>query len=88
MEQEIKIRVREVMRMKNRFKIGQYVELKNDNHNGIGSKGDKVVILAKLFKLVDGVDLICRFSNGCTEGFLQRELKLATKTLDRITLIK
>lgn len=74
--------------MKNTFKIGQYAELKNDNHNGIGSKGDKVVILAKLFKLVDGVELICRFANGATEGFLQRELKLATKTLDRITLIK
>ena len=35
--------------MKNTFKVGQYVELKNDNHNGIGSKGDKAYILAKAF---------------------------------------
>ncbi|WZP35568.1 hypothetical protein [Enterococcus phage vB_Efs30_KEN14] len=74
--------------MKNTFNVGQYVELKNDNHNGIGSKGDKAYILAKAFKPIDGVELICRFANGCTEGFLQRELKLATKTLDKITLIK
>lgn len=74
--------------MKNTFKIGQYAELKNDNLNGIGNKGDKVYILAEVFKPVDGVELICRFANGATEGFLQRELKLATKTLDRITIIK
>lgn len=74
--------------MKNNFKIGAYAELKNDNLNGIGNKGDKLYILAKVFKPVDGVELICRFANGATEGFLQRELKLATKTLDRITLIK
>lgn len=74
--------------MKNTFNVGNYVELKNDNHNGIGNKGDKVYILAKVFKPIDGVELICRFANGATEGFLQRELKLATKTLDKITLIK
>lgn len=74
--------------MKNTFKIGAYAELKNDNHNGIGKKGDKVYILAKLFKPIDGVELICRFANGATEGFLQRELKLTTKTLDKITVIK
>ena len=74
--------------MKNNFKIGAYAELKNDNYNGIGNKGDKVYILAKVFKPIDGVELICRFATGATEGFLQRELKLATKTLDRITLIK
>lgn len=74
--------------MKNTFKTGQYVELKNDNLNGIGNKGDKVYILAKVFKPIDGVELICRFANGCTEGFLERELKLATKTLDKITVVK
>lgn len=76
------------MTMKNTFKIGQYVELKNDNHNGIGSKGDKVVILAKLFKPVDGWECIVRFANGATEGFLEKDLKLATKTLDRIVVVK
>lgn len=74
--------------MKNTFNVGQYVELKNDNHKGIGNKGDKVYILAKVFKPIDGVELICRFPNGATEGFLECELKLATKTLDRITVIK
>lgn len=74
--------------MKTTFNVGQYVQLKNDNLNGIGNKGDKVYILAKVFKPIDGVELICRFVNGATEGFLQRELKLATKTLDKITLIK
>lgn len=74
--------------MKNTFNVGQYAELKNDNHNGIGNKGDKVYILTKVFKPIDGVELICRFSNGCTEGFLQRELKLATKTLDKIVVVK
>lgn len=74
--------------MKSTIKVGQFMELKNDNLNGIGNKGDKVYILAKVFKPIDGVELICRFANGATEGFLQRELKLATKTLDRITLIK
>lgn len=74
--------------MNTTFKVGQYVQLKNDNLNGIGNKGDKVYILAKVFKPIDGVELICRFANGATEGFLQRELKLATKTLDKIILIK
>lgn len=74
--------------MKNTLNVGQYVELKNDNHNGIGNKGDKVYILAKVFKPIDGVELICRFANGATEGFLQRELKLATKTLDKIVIVK
>lgn len=74
--------------MKTTFKVGQYVELKNDNHNGIGRKGDRVFILAKVFKPIDGVELICRFANGATEGFLERELKLATKTLDRIIVVK
>ena len=74
--------------MNSKYNIGQYLELKNDNHNGIGNKGDKVYVLAKVFKPVDGVEVICRFPNGATEGFLERELKLATKTLDRITVIK
>lgn len=74
--------------MKTTFKVGQYVELKNDNLTGIGNKGDKVFILAQVFKPIDGVELVCRFANGCTEGFLQRELKLATKTIDKITLVK
>lgn len=74
--------------MKNTFNVGQYVELKNDNHNGIGNKGDKVMVLAKLYKPVDGWEIIVRFANGATEGLLERQLKMTTKTLDKITLIK
>ncbi|QYS24422.1 hypothetical protein [Enterococcus phage VEsP-2] len=73
---------------KSDFKLGQYLELKHDNLGGIGNKGDKVVLLAKLFKPVDGWECIVRFANGATEGFLEKDLKLATKTLDRIVVVK
>lgn len=73
---------------KSDFKLGQYLELKHDNLGGIGNKGDKVVLLAKLFKPVDGWECIVRFANGATEGFLEKDLKLATKTLDRIVIVK
>lgn len=73
---------------KSEFKLGQYLELKYDNLGGIGNKGDKVVLLAKLFKPVDGWECIVRFANGATEGFLEKDLKLATKTLDRIVIVK
>lgn len=73
---------------KSDFKLGQYLELKHDNLGGIGNKGDKVVLLAKLFKPVDGWECIVRFANGATEGFLEKDLKLSTKTLDRIVVVK
>lgn len=74
--------------MQSTIKVGQYMELKNDNLNGIGNKGDKVMVLAKLYKPVDGWEVIVRFANGTTEGLLERQLKKAVKTLDRITVIK
>lgn len=74
--------------MQSTIKVGQYMELKNDNLNGIGNKGDKVMVLAKLYKPVDGWEVIVRFANGTTEGLLERQLKMTTKTLDRITVIK
>jgi len=74
--------------MKSTIKVGQFMELKNDNLNGIGNKGDKVMVLAKLYKPVDGWEIIVRFANGATEGLLERQLKMTTKTLDRITVIK
>lgn len=74
--------------MKNTIKVGQFMELKNDNLNGIGNKGDKVIVLAKLYKPVDGWEIIVSFANGATEGLLERQLKMTTKTLDKITLIK
>lgn len=70
--------------MQSTIKVGEYMELKNDNLNGIGNKGDKVIVLAKLYKPVDGWEIIVRFANGTTEGLLERQLKKAVKTLDKI----
>lgn len=66
--------------------IGNVVELKRDNQNGIGSKGDKGVILYKLYEPVDGWQYMVRLYNGATEGFLEKDLKLAVKTLDKVNL--
>ena len=64
--------------------IGNVVELKRDNLNGIGNKGDKGVVLYKLYNPVDGWDYMIRLYSGSTEGFLEKDLKLSVKTLDKI----
>lgn len=64
--------------------IGNVVELKRDNLNGIGSKGDKGVLLYKLYKPVDGYEYLVRLFSGSTEAFLEKDLKLATKTIDKV----
>ena len=64
--------------------IGNVVELKRDNLNGIGNKGDKGVLLYKLYEPVDGWDYMVRLYSGSTEGFLEKDLKLSVKTLDKI----
>ena len=64
--------------------IGNVVELKRDNLEGIGCKGDKGVLLYKLYKPVDGYEYMVRLENGATEGFLEKDLKLSVKTLDKI----
>lgn len=64
--------------------IGNVVELKRDNHNGIGNKGDKGVILYKLYKPVDGYEYMVKLYSGSTEAFLEKDLKLAVKTIDKI----
>lgn len=66
--------------------VGNIIELKRDNPNGIGSKGDKGVILYKLYEPVDGWQYMVRLYNGATEGFLEKDLKLAVKTLDKVNL--
>ena len=65
--------------------IGNVVELKRDNLNGIGNKGDKGVILYKLYKPVDGWEYMVRLYSGSTEGFLEKDLKLAVKTIDKVS---
>ena len=64
--------------------IGNVVELKRDNLNGIGNKGDKGVILYKLYEPVDGWEYMAKLYSGSTEGFLEKDLKLSVKTLDKI----
>ena len=67
--------------------IGNVVELKRDNLNGIGSKGDKGVLLYKLYKPVDGYEYMVKLFSGSTEGFLEKDLKLAVKTLDKVNIL-
>lgn len=64
--------------------IGNVVELKRDNLNGLGCKGDKGVLLYKLYKPVDGYEYMVRLFSGSTEAFLEKDLKLATKTIDKV----
>ena len=66
--------------------IGNIIELKRDNHNGLGNKGDKGVILYKLYKPVDGYEYMVRLFSGTTEAFLEKDLKLAVKSIDKVNL--
>ena len=64
--------------------IGNVVELTRDNLGGIGNKGDKGVLLYKLYEPVDGWEYVVKLYSGSTEGFLEKDLKLSVKTLDKI----
>ena len=66
--------------------IGNVVELKRDNLNGLGNKGDKGVLLYKLYEPVDGWEYMVRLYSGSTEGFLEKDLKLAVKTIDKVNI--
>lgn len=66
--------------------IGNVVELKRDNLNGIGSKGEKGVLLYKLYEPTDGWEYMVKLFSGSTEAFLEKDLKLAVKTLDKVNL--
>lgn len=66
--------------------IGNVVELKRDNLEGIGQKGDKGVLLYKLHKPVDGWEYMVKLYSGSTEAFLEKDLKLAVKTIDKIKI--
>lgn len=66
--------------------IGNVVELKRDNLNGIGNKGDKGVLLYKMYRPVDGYEYMVRLYSGATEGFLEKDLKLAVKTIDKVNI--
>lgn len=67
--------------------IGNVVELKRDNLNGIGNKGDKGVLLYKLYEPVDGWEYMVKLYSGSTEGFLEKDLKLAVKTIDKVNIL-
>lgn len=64
--------------------IGNVVELKRDNPNGIGNKGDKGVLLYKLYEPVDGWEYLVKLYSGVTEAFLEKDLKLAVKNIDKV----
>ena len=66
------------------IKVGNMIELKRDNLEGIGCKGDKGVVLYKLYNPVDGWDYMVKLYSGTTEAFLEKDVKLASKTLDKI----
>lgn len=66
--------------------IGNVVELKRDNLEGIGCKGDKGVLLYKMYEPVDGWEYMLKLYSGATEGFLEKDLKLAVKTIDKINI--
>ena len=66
------------------MKIGNVVELKRDNLNGIGIKGDKGVLLYKLYEPVDGWEYMVKLYSGSTEAFLEKDLKLAVKNIDKV----
>lgn len=66
--------------------IGNMVELKRDNLEGLGCKGEKGVVLYKLYRPVDGYEYMVRLYSGATEGFLEKDLKLAVKTIDKVNI--
>lgn len=64
--------------------VGQTVELKHDNLGGVGNKGDKGLLLYKLYNPVDGWDCMVKLNNGATEGFNEKDLKIAVKSIDKV----
>ena len=64
--------------------IGNVVELKRDNLNGIGNKGEKGVLLYKLYEPVDGWEYVVKLYSGATEAFLEKDLRVSIKTLDKV----
>lgn len=66
--------------------IGNVVELKRDNLNGIGNEGDKGVILYKLYESADGWEYMVKLYSGSTEAFLEKDLKLSTKNIDKVNM--
>lgn len=66
------------------IKVGNMIELKRDNLEGMGCKGDKGVVLYKLYKPVDEYEYMVRLYSGATEAFLEKDLKLAVKALDKL----
>lgn len=65
--------------------IGNVVELKRDNLNGLGNKGDKGVLLYKLYEPIDGWEYMVKLYGGSTEAFLEKDLKLGVKTIDKVS---
>ena len=67
--------------------VGNIVELKRDNLEGVGNNGDKGVLLYKLYKPVDGWEYMVKLYSGATEAFLEKDLRLAVQKLDKVNLV-
>ena len=65
--------------------VGNIVELKRDNLEGFGVKGDKGLILYKLYEPVDGYEYMVKLYSGSTEGFDEKDLKLSVKNIDKVS---
>lgn len=70
-----------------KINVGNIIELKRDNLEGMGCKGEKGVVLYKLYNPVDGWDYMIRLYSGTTEAFLEKDLNLVVKTLDKIIIL-
>ena len=68
------------------IKVGNIIELKRDNLEGMGCNGEKGVVLYKLYNPVDGWDYMIRLYSGSTEAFLEKDLKLAVKPIDKVNI--
>lgn len=69
------------------LKVGNIIELAHDNELGVGKKGDKGKVLYKLYEPVDGWNYMVKLYNGATEAFLEKDLKIAAKKLDKFVLV-
>lgn len=65
------------------LKRGSLVELKKDNEQGYGSKGERGLIKYELYRPVDGWEILVSFEDGKYEGFMKKDLMLAPKTISK-----
>lgn len=65
--------------------VGQAIQLRRDNLNGVGNKGDTGFVKDLLYKPMDGWEVLVKLSNGGTEGFMFEDLEKQIKHLTRVS---